>query len=118
MKLKETLNLGKTNFAMRANLPVKEVSLQEEWKEADIYSKIQLKNEGKPSYILHDGPPYANGKVHMGHALNKVTKDFIVRYKSMNGFILEDERCVRQGLQRNGTGEMQLYHIRRILTVA
>ena len=86
MKLKETLNLGKTNFAMRANLPVKEVSLQEEWKEADIYSKIQLKNEGKPSYILHDGPPYANGKVHMGHALNKVTKDFIVRYKSMNGF--------------------------------
>lgn len=86
MKLKDTLNLGQTNFAMRANLPVKEVALQEEWAQADIYNKIQEKNANRPAYILHDGPPYANGKLHMGHALNKITKDFIVRYKSMSGF--------------------------------
>lgn len=86
MKLKDTLNLGQTEFAMRANLPVKEVALQTEWSEADIYKKIQEKNAGRPAYILHDGPPYANGKLHMGHALNKITKDFIVRYKSMAGF--------------------------------
>ena len=79
MKLKDTLNLGKTDFAMRANLPTKEVELQKEWSDADMYEKIQAKNEGRPSWILHDGPPYANGKLHMGHALNKVTKDFIVR---------------------------------------
>lgn len=86
MKMKDTLNLGKTAFAMRANLPEKEVKLQEEWQEADLYHKIQEKNQGKPTYILHDGPPFANGKLHMGHALNKVSKDFIVRYKSMAGF--------------------------------
>ena len=86
MKLKETLNLGKTDFAMRANLPTKEVALQTEWEEQDLYNKIQEKNSGRPTYILHDGPPYANGALHMGHALNKVTKDFIVRYKSMAGF--------------------------------
>ncbi|WP_273478188.1 isoleucine--tRNA ligase [Ignavigranum ruoffiae] len=86
MKMKETLNLGKTDFAMRANLPKKEVILQEEWAEQNIYQKIQEKNQRKPTFILHDGPPFANGKVHMGHALNKVSKDFIVRFKSMNGF--------------------------------
>ena len=86
MKLKDTLNLGKTDFAMRANLPTKEVELQKEWADADMYEKIQEKNEGRPSWILHDGPPYANGKLHMGHALNKVTKDFIVRYHSMAGY--------------------------------
>lgn len=86
MKLKDTLNLGQTNFAMRANLPIKEVELQKEWEENALYKQIQEKNAGRPTYILHDGPPYANGKLHMGHALNKVTKDFIVRYKSMSGF--------------------------------
>lgn len=86
MKLKETLNLGQTEFAMRANLPTKEAAMQEEWEKADLYKQIQEKNMGRPSYILHDGPPYANGALHMGHALNKVTKDFIVRYKSMSGF--------------------------------
>ncbi|AXY25965.1 isoleucine--tRNA ligase [Suicoccus acidiformans] len=86
MKLKDTLNLGKTDFAMRANLPTKEVALQEEWAEANIYEERLALNEDKPSFVLHDGPPYANGKVHMGHAMNKVTKDIINRYKSMNGF--------------------------------
>ena len=86
MKLKDTLNLGQTDFAMRANLPTKEAAMQAEWEAADLYNKIQEKNAGRPTYILHDGPPYANGALHMGHALNKVTKDFIVRYKSMAGF--------------------------------
>lgn len=86
MKLKETLNLGQTNFAMRANLPTKEAAMQEEWDQADLYKQIQEKNADRPTYILHDGPPYANGALHMGHALNKVTKDFIVRFKSMSGF--------------------------------
>ena len=86
MKLKETLNLGKTAFAMRANLPTKEVTLQEEWENANMYEKIQEKNGDKPAWVLHDGPPYANGQLHMGHALNKVTKDFIVRHKSMTGY--------------------------------
>lgn len=85
MKLKDTLNLGKTAFAMRANLPTKEVELQNEWAEEEMYKKIQEKNASRPAWILHDGPPFANGKLHMGHALNKVTKDFIVRYHSMSG---------------------------------
>lgn len=86
MKLKETLNLGQTSFAMRANLPTKEVLLQEEWQQEDIYQEVLKKNEGKPVFVLHDGPPYANGQLHMGHALNKISKDFIVRYRSMSGY--------------------------------
>lgn len=86
MKLKDTLHLGQTDFAMRANLPVKETTIQESWDQANIYEKIQAHNEGKPTFILHDGPPFANGKIHMGHALNKLSKDFIVRYKSMTGY--------------------------------
>lgn len=86
MKLKETLNLGHTSFAMRANLPTKEVELQKEWADAHMYHAIQKKNANKPTYVLHDGPPYANGKLHMGHALNKISKDFIIRSKSMSGF--------------------------------
>lgn len=86
MKLKETLNLGKTAFPMRAGLPNKEPKWQKEWEEADIYAKRQQLNEGKPSFNLHDGPPYANGNIHVGHAMNKISKDIIVRSKSMSGF--------------------------------
>lgn len=86
MKLKETLHLGKTEFPMRGNLPTKEMDYQKEWVEADVYNKRQQLNAQKPTYVLHDGPPYANGDVHMGHALNKISKDFIVRSKSMSGF--------------------------------
>ncbi|MGY3724565.1 Isoleucyl-tRNA synthetase [Granulicatella balaenopterae] len=86
MKMKETLQLGKTAFPMRGNLPVKEIDYQKEWNEADVYGKRQALNNDKPSFILHDGPPYANGDVHMGHALNKISKDFIIRSKSMSGF--------------------------------
>ncbi|MCR8969151.1 isoleucine--tRNA ligase [Facklamia sp. 7083-14-GEN3] len=85
MKLKDTLHLGKTSFDMRANLPVKEVDLQKEWQEADIYHKMLEKNTDSEPWILHDGPPYANGRVHMGHAFNKISKDFITRFRSMTG---------------------------------
>lgn len=86
MKLKETLNLGQTAFPMRAGLPNKEPQWQEAWDQADIYKKRQALNEGKPAFHLHDGPPYANGNIHVGHALNKISKDIIVRSKSMSGF--------------------------------
>lgn len=86
MKLKETLNLGKTDFPMRAGLPNKEPEWQKAWEQADLYRKRQELNEGKPAFHLHDGPPYANGNIHVGHALNKISKDIIVRSKSMSGF--------------------------------
>ena len=71
---------------MRANLPNKEVERQAEWLEEEIYEKRQDLNEDKPSFVLHDGPPFANGNIHMGHALNKISKDIIVRFKSMSGY--------------------------------
>ncbi|WP_027107653.1 isoleucine--tRNA ligase [Lacticigenium naphthae] len=86
MKMKETLQLGKTKFPMRASLPTKEVERQSEWEKEKIYEKRQQVNESKPTFVLHDGPPFANGNIHMGHALNKISKDIIVRYKSMTGF--------------------------------
>lgn len=86
MRVKDTLNLGKTKFKMRGNLPVKEAERQKVWEDNHVYELRQKLNQGKPSFILHDGPPYANGDIHMGHAMNKISKDFIVRYKSMNGF--------------------------------
>ncbi|MGO2082821.1 isoleucine--tRNA ligase [Vagococcus sp.] len=86
MKTKETLHLGKTGFPMRGNLPVKEVEWQKDWEENRIYERRQELNEGKPTFVLHDGPPYANGNIHLGHALNKISKDIIVRFKSMSGF--------------------------------
>lgn len=87
MKLKETLNLGKTDFPMRAGLPNKEPQWQKSWEEANLYAKRQELNAGKPAFHLHDGPPYANGNIHVGHALNKISKDIIVRSKSMSGFL-------------------------------
>ncbi|MFC4651334.1 isoleucine--tRNA ligase [Lactococcus nasutitermitis] len=86
MKIKDTLNLGKTAFPMRAGLPNKEPNWQKGWDDAELYKLRQELNEGKPSFMLHDGPPYANGNIHIGHSLNKVSKDIIVRYKSMTGF--------------------------------
>ena len=86
MKTKETLHLGKTGFPMRGNLPNREVEWQKGWEENKIYERRQELNEGKPTFVLHDGPPYANGNIHLGHALNKISKDIIVRSKSMAGF--------------------------------
>ncbi|WP_144509344.1 isoleucine--tRNA ligase [Bacillus sp. FJAT-22090] len=86
MEYKDTLLMPKTDFPMRGNLPVKELDIQAKWAEQDIYKKVQERTEGRPFFVLHDGPPYANGDLHMGHALNKVLKDMIVRHKSMTGF--------------------------------
>ncbi|WP_010623860.1 isoleucine--tRNA ligase [Companilactobacillus versmoldensis] len=86
MRVKDTLNLGKTKFPMRGNLPNKESEWEKDWLDNKVYEKRQKLNEGKPTFELLDGPPFANGDIHMGHALNKISKDIIVRYKSMNGF--------------------------------
>ncbi|MFP7332584.1 isoleucine--tRNA ligase [Shouchella clausii] len=86
MDYKQTLLMPKTAFPMRGNLPNSEPKRQEQWEEMDIYKQVQERTKGRPYYVLHDGPPYANGDIHMGHALNKIIKDFIVRYKSMSGF--------------------------------
>ena len=85
-EFKDTVNLGHTDFEMRANLANKEPKIQEEWVKNDVYNKRLEKNKGSKEYTIHDGPPYANGPIHLGHALNKILKDFIVRYKNMNGF--------------------------------
>ena len=82
----KTLNLPNTDFPMRAGLPQSEPVTLKHWEENDIYGKLMEKNAGKPMFILHDGPPYANGNIHLGTALNKVLKDFIVKYKNMSGF--------------------------------
>ena len=82
----KTLNLPNTDFPMRANLPEREPIIQKEVFENGLYEKILKKNEGHDSFVLHDGPPYANGEIHAGHALNKILKDTIVRYKSMRGY--------------------------------
>lgn len=86
MDYKDTLLMPKTSFPMRGGLPNKEPQIQEEWNEKDLYNKILNKNKGKTPFILHDGPPYANGNLHMGHALNKILKDIIVRQKAMTGY--------------------------------
>lgn len=86
MNYKDTLLMPKTDFPMRGGLPNKEPQIQEMWDNDEQYRKALEKNKNNPSFILHDGPPYANGNLHMGHALNKIIKDFIVRYKTMQGF--------------------------------
>ncbi|MBM7095847.1 isoleucine--tRNA ligase [Bacillus sp. H-16] len=86
MNYKETLLMPKTAFPMRGNLPNREPGIQEKWESENLYEQVQKRTQGRPLFVLHDGPPYANGDIHMGHALNKVLKDFIVRYKSMTGF--------------------------------
>ena len=83
---KDTLLMMKTDFPMRGNLGVNELPIQAFWEEHHIYEKVLKKNEGKESFVLHDGPPYANGSIHLGHAMNKILKDFLIRYKSMNGY--------------------------------
>ena len=82
----KTLNLPKTDFPMRAGLPQSEPVTLKRWIDNNAYEKLMELNEGKPLYVLHDGPPYANGDIHLGHAMNKTLKDIIVRYKNMTGF--------------------------------
>ena len=83
---RETLNLPKTSFSMKANLVQREPQLRKEWAKKNIYARIREARRGAPLYTLHDGPPYANGDIHMGHVINKVLKDFVVKYKTMSGF--------------------------------
>lgn len=86
MEYKKTLNLPHTKFPMRANLPNREPEMLNMWDEMELYKRINEQSKGKPKYILHDGPPYANGSIHLGHVLNKVLKDIIVKYRTMAGY--------------------------------
>lgn len=83
---KSTLNMPNTEFSMKADLKIKEPYFRKIWKDNDIYEKVLEKNKNSTNFILHDGPPYANGSLHTGHALNKIIKDIIIRYKSINNF--------------------------------
>ena len=86
MNYKETLLMPETSLQMRGNLPENEKLQREKWEEMDLYNKVREKNKGKTPFILHDGPPYANGNIHIGHAMNKILKDFVNRYKMMSGY--------------------------------
>jgi len=86
MDYKDTINLPKTDFAMKANLSNREPGMVKAWEEADLYHKIQQHTAGRPLWILHDGPPYANGDIHMGHAVNKILKDMVVKSRLLAGF--------------------------------
>lgn len=86
MEIKDTLLIQRTKFPMRGNLGVREIEFQKKWEEMDLYKKVLEKNKDNKPFILHDGPPYANGNIHIGHALQKTLKDFVLRYKTMSGF--------------------------------
>jgi len=86
MDYKSTLNLPRTDFPMRANLPQREPAILERWEAIGLYRKLQEASAGRPRFVLHDGPPYANGHIHIGHTLNKVLKDIIVKYRAMTGW--------------------------------
>src|SRR5690242_5964762 len=84
--LKQTLNLPKTAFSMKANLPQAEPKMLARWEQEKLYHRIRASRAGRPTYILHDGPPYANGRIHLGTAFNKILKDFVVKSRTMAGF--------------------------------
>ncbi|MEN8261355.1 MAG: class I tRNA ligase family protein, partial [Pseudomonadota bacterium] len=86
MDYKKTLNLPRTDFPMKGNLARREPQRLEIWKKSGLYQKIRAQFAGKPKFVLHDGPPYANGAIHIGHAVNKVLKDIIVKSKTLSGF--------------------------------
>jgi isoleucyl-tRNA synthetase len=86
LDLKKTVNLPSTGFGMKANLPTTEPKMLAHWRESGLYRKIRQAREGSPRYVLHDGPPYANGNIHLGHAFNKLLKDFIIKSKTMAGY--------------------------------
>jgi isoleucyl-tRNA synthetase len=86
MEYKQTLQLPTTDFPMRANLPEREPAMLKTWDEEGMYERMLEVRKDAPLFLLHDGPPYANGNIHIGHAMNKVLKDVIVKYKTMAGF--------------------------------
>ncbi|MDA1185746.1 MAG: class I tRNA ligase family protein, partial [Acidobacteria bacterium] len=83
---KNTVNLPRTAFPMKANLQTAEPEWLARWQEMDLYGQIRRRSAGRPKFVLHDGPPYANGRIHIGHALNKILKDFVVRSRTMAGY--------------------------------
>src|SRR5436309_6989027 len=83
---KKTLNLPETAFPMKANLPQNEPKRLDFWREIDLYARIREISQGRPKFVLHDGPPYANARIHIGHAMNKILKDIFVKSKTMAGF--------------------------------
>ena len=83
---KATLNLPQTDFPMKANLAQREPERLKAWAEMDLYGQMRQAAQGKPAFILHDGPPYANGELHVGHAINKILKDIIIKSKTLSGF--------------------------------
>ena len=85
MDYKNTLNLPKTDFPMKADLPRREPEMLQRWADMDLYGQIRRGSRGRPRFILHDGPPYANGHIHLGHALNKILKDIIIKSRQMTG---------------------------------
>ena len=86
MEYKKTLNMPKSGFPMRAGLPAREPEMLKHWEELDLYNELLKKNEGKPLFSLHDGPPFSNGALHMSHALNKSLKDLITRRNAKRGY--------------------------------
>ncbi|MCX8053070.1 MAG: class I tRNA ligase family protein, partial [Armatimonadetes bacterium] len=84
MDYSKTVNLPKTPFPMKADLPHREPAFQKFWEEIRVYEKLATRDAPKGTFVLHDGPPYSNGDIHIGHALNKILKDFIVRYKAVS----------------------------------
>ena len=83
---KDTLNLPRTSFPMKAGLVQREPLRLQQWQEQDLYRKIRAASAGKPKFVLHDGPPYANGALHIGHAVNKILKDIIVKSRTLSGY--------------------------------
>jgi isoleucyl-tRNA synthetase len=124
MNYKETLNLPKTDFPMKADLPKREPLIQNAWKDMDVYKKMIEARQGAPSFILHDGPPYANGDIHLGTALNKVLKDIIIKYRTMQGYLspyvpgwdchgqpIEHEVEKKMGQERGQLDIMEIRHL-------
>src|SRR5439155_27197472 len=83
---KSTVFLPRTDFPMRANLPEREPALPERWRQIDLFGQLPTQSQGREKFVLHDGPPYANGAIHIGHALNKILKDVVVKSRSLDGF--------------------------------
>ncbi|HID98168.1 MAG TPA: isoleucine--tRNA ligase, partial [Thermodesulfobacteriaceae bacterium] len=86
MNYKKTLNLPKTKFPMKANLAQKEPEMLKYWAKMDLYGKLREQGRGRPKFLLHDGPPYANGHLHLGHTINKVLKDIIIKSRQLMGY--------------------------------
>ena len=86
MNYKDTLNLPSTDFPMKANLPNREPEILRHWDSIKLYEEIRKKSKGSKKFILHDGPPYANGDIHIGHAVNKILKDIVVKSKTISGY--------------------------------